>query len=288
VTATSPPDWLVLGTVQLGIPYGVRRHTAAPDERSARAVLEAAWLCGVRTFDTSEAYGPAAGRLAGWLREHGRLNEVGVVTKVKSGGGNLASRSQAQLALFAGAARRTLLTHDAPDVESWLVVRRAALAAGAEAGVSAYTVAEVVAASLLDGCARIQAPGNALDERALSARGNAAVRLDVRSVLLQGLLVSAPKTAEARVPGGGRLATLVREAAAREGYGVVSLLVAAARAALGSGDRLVIGVDQPDQLDEILASAALPADAVERFRHALKAAHPIDASVLDPRRWSSL
>ena len=54
-----PINRVVLGTVQLGLPYGRLAGTALMPMERAWAILDAAWSLGVRAFDTAEAYGDA-------------------------------------------------------------------------------------------------------------------------------------------------------------------------------------------------------------------------------------
>jgi aryl-alcohol dehydrogenase-like predicted oxidoreductase len=48
---------LSLGTVQLGVSYGVNNPHEAPSESAAMDLLEAAWQAGFRMVDTSPEYG---------------------------------------------------------------------------------------------------------------------------------------------------------------------------------------------------------------------------------------
>ena len=48
---------LILGTAQLGLPYGIGNKTGQPNKRLARNIIQTAWECGIREFDTGQAYG---------------------------------------------------------------------------------------------------------------------------------------------------------------------------------------------------------------------------------------
>ena len=74
---------LVLGTVQFGVPYGRRRSLGTMRFGSVARILDAAWDRGVRAFDTAEAYGLAAPRLARWLHARAHVADASVVTKVR-------------------------------------------------------------------------------------------------------------------------------------------------------------------------------------------------------------
>ncbi|WP_162463083.1 aldo/keto reductase [Paenibacillus psychroresistens] len=50
---------LTLGTVQLGMPYGIANRTGQPDEGHASRILDAAVKGGISSFDTANKYGSA-------------------------------------------------------------------------------------------------------------------------------------------------------------------------------------------------------------------------------------
>jgi aryl-alcohol dehydrogenase-like predicted oxidoreductase len=50
-------DRLVLGTVQLGLPYGINNKTGKPDFRGACEIVKTAFDNGITRFDTAQAYG---------------------------------------------------------------------------------------------------------------------------------------------------------------------------------------------------------------------------------------
>ena len=47
----------MLGTVQLGLPYGVGNRTGQPSQQEAVRIIAAACEAGVNCFDTAAAYG---------------------------------------------------------------------------------------------------------------------------------------------------------------------------------------------------------------------------------------
>ena len=290
-------DRIALGTVQLGLPYGRRAARGPMSPARARDVLDAAWALGVRHFDTAEAYGDAAERLAAWLAGSRRLAEAHVVTKVPLDAGP--ADVEHAVRRFPGVASLTLLTHGSAPRSTWLRLRAEANARGAEAGESVYGPDEVARAVARPGIARVQAPGSAIDERALTARGAARVPLDLRSVYLQGVLLDGPEAAEARLPGAGRVAAAVRAAATEEGEPAAALLAAAALRMGRPGDRIVVGVDHPRELKPLARAVVLAGDPeggpgaapgaeiIGRFR--ARVALALGAAdierLLDPRRW---
>lgn len=285
---TAPARWLVLGTAQLGLPYGRRHREGVMSVDAAFRILDAAWERGVRAFDTAEAYGESVARLARWLRERNVLQHAAVVTKVVMlPARSLRVRLAEALERFAAVGELTLLSHGPASADEWGEIAAKARAHGARAGQSVYTAQEVTAALQLAGLARLQVPGNVFSRGALAARGDAPVALDIRSVYLQGLLLETPERAEARVAGAGTLALAVHTAAAAVGVAPNIMLVAAMIRAGRSGDRLVLGVDAPEHLDHIGRAAAVSAEEIVRFTKELYTLAPatVPQRLLDPRLW---
>lgn len=278
---------MLLGTVQLGLAYGRRAEHGEPDANRAVEILDMAWQLGIRAFDTAEAYGDAAARLAGWIDSRGIADACEVVTKVRAGdAGNARAIGEAR-GRFGSLARCVVLTHGPVNPAIFAAFRDRVIDLGAEPGASVYEASEVRMMAEA-GARRIQAPLNAFDLRQLDAARSAGVPLDGRSVYLQGVLLESPEEAERRAPGAGRLATAVQEAARRVGMAPAPAVVAAAFASLGSDDRLVIGVDSPSELDAIRQGCEIESDGADEFLRTLRSLieqGTIDARTLDPRKW---
>lgn len=280
---------IVLGTVQLGLPYGRRAAGAAPDRKRCFEVLDAAWARGIRSFDTAEAYGDAAGRLSEWIKSRGVAGSCHVVTKVVALEASDSSAVARAVARFPDVATCTVMTHGAIEAAAFSVFRHAAERVGALPGASVYEAREVVAMATA-GARRIQAPVNIFDTRQRGAAWGCGVPLDGRSVFLQGVLLERPEEAEARAPGTGRMADAVQRAASAAGIPPAIALLASALRELHAHDRVVVGVDQPEELEAIVSAVAVDADALSGFLRAWAEAvgswRPDDRS-LDPRTWRS-
>lgn len=59
---------LTLGTVQLGIPYGINNQLGMPEEQNSFDILSEAWRSGIVSFDTAAAYGQSERILGRFLR----------------------------------------------------------------------------------------------------------------------------------------------------------------------------------------------------------------------------
>ena len=72
---------LVLGTVQLGLQYGIANKTGLPDEVMAIAIVHQAWENGIREFDTAQGYGMSETVLGQCLSELNIAQEAKIISK---------------------------------------------------------------------------------------------------------------------------------------------------------------------------------------------------------------
>ena len=75
------PCRLVLGTAQLGLPYGIANQTGQPDQDVATGIISEAWSQGIREFDTAQGYGDSEDVLGKALYELGISSEAKIITK---------------------------------------------------------------------------------------------------------------------------------------------------------------------------------------------------------------
>lgn len=200
---------LVLGTVQLGMEYGVANRTGKPAISQAIAIVEAAWAEGVRCFDTAQAYGESEKILGIAFKElkidraakvvsklspglHGPKNEI-ILESVHSSLENLG------VPRFEG-----LLVHNPAGAGAWHDGLGASLAEiqrvglTTRVGASVYSVEEGMHCLAMSGISLLQLPFNVFDQDAYQkgffcAAQEGECLLHVRSVFLQGLLLMEPE-----------------------------------------------------------------------------------------------
>jgi len=80
---------LTLGTVQLGLPYGIANRTGQPAYGQALDIVRAAYEGGIRCLDTAASYGASEQTLGAVLEDLDLTDEVTIVTKVKPIEGDL-------------------------------------------------------------------------------------------------------------------------------------------------------------------------------------------------------
>ena len=200
---------LVLGTAQLGMPYGIANSTGQPDFETAVAIIKTAWEGGIREFDTAQAYGESEAVLGRALSSLGIANDVRIITKLDPKldphqGQDIKravdrSLERLQLPCLFG-----LMLHR----EEWLDDLDKGLGKTLQAlvldgwvqhlGVSLYTPAMALQALKSDIVDMIQVPANILDRRFADAgvfnlANEKRKQVYIRSVFLQGLLLMKPE-----------------------------------------------------------------------------------------------
>jgi aryl-alcohol dehydrogenase-like predicted oxidoreductase len=280
------PPSIVLGTVQFGIPYGRRSGHEPLSAACVAGILEEAWSLGIRSFDTARDYGCAASRLAGWLGEHGHAAECDVTTKVPS---HQVSRDAVLQAAepFADVARLTVLTHGPVTADTFAALLAVGDEFGISAGQSVYDSVDVNAAARA-GAQRVQSRLSVLNTEQLCSAQRNGVPFDGRSVYLQGVLLDSPDDAARRVPGIENMVRIVQSAARACGLPLAPALLAGALSQLTDRDRVVLGVDSPDQLEAVRVASKLSPGDVAEFLVQLEGARSLAHSqphLLDPRKW---
>lgn len=196
---------LVLGTVQLGLPYGIANKSGRPDIGSAVKIIETAWESGIRQFDTAQAYGQSEDILGYCLTKLNINKEAKVISKFDPG---LDHSSESDLSNALDKSLNKLrvdklfgmMLHNENMLSLWdiglsdIIRRFKVNGKFTQAGVSVYTPGKALQALSTEGLDFVQIPTNILDRRFEHAGVyNLANKLEkkiyIRSVYLQGLLV---------------------------------------------------------------------------------------------------
>ncbi len=264
-------DWklmrrLVLGTVQLGMAYGVDA-VSQPTIEEAYAILDEAFAAGIRTFDTASAYGSAEEVLGSWLAARGHSDKVEIISK---GSG----RADLELSLQRLDLKRLegyLLHNNMGSVEELQDSQRLGLVK--HIGASVYSPDEIQ--SWFE---YVQIPYNALDRRFEKLQGT----VFARSPFLQGVLLMDPSAlpqhlVTARPHLEGFIAVARR-------FNLSQLQAAILFALHGNTDhRVVFGVKTVEQLREIIAAARTPLP--EGFLEAVRNLPIPSREIVDPSQW---
>jgi aryl-alcohol dehydrogenase-like predicted oxidoreductase len=297
----------VLGSVQLGLPYGAANRTGQPSREAAISLVRRAHACGIRTFDTARAYGSAEERLGEALP--GAL--FFVVTKL-SPLGDLPD--QALPAAAVAAAEASVAQSCAAlktDRLDCLLLHRAVhrtmfggaiwqrlldfVAAGiiGKLGVSVQSTAEAADALACPEVQHIQMPFNLLDWRwreagivaALTKRPDVAVH--VRSVFLQGLLAAGDPAIWPQISGVDQFVLLAKlDHLVRELHrdGAADLCMAYSRGQKFIAG-VVIGLETEAQLDENLRLMGRPPLTSAECRLVENSLPHVPEQLLNPALW---
>lgn len=202
IMTNSGTNKLVLGTVQLGMPYGINNTTGQPDKEETFAILSAAWDSGIRLLDTADAYGVSTALIGEFhaATQQSATNKklFRIITKFHYDNTvNLEQKAHETLTKLSVPSLYCYQFHRCSDVKTYPEAHKPLLRLQNEGlveriGVSVYTneeFAEAIQSPIIN---VIQFPFNLLDN--MNFRGELIHRakesgkeLHTRSVFLQGL-----------------------------------------------------------------------------------------------------
>ena len=256
-----PVSRLVLGTVQLGMEYGIANRTGQPSRAQADEILLLAHGEGIQALDTAQAYGDSEAVIGDFLRRHPQC-DFAIVSKldpgidVADGDAIMAAvqRSRRQV----GRKLEAILVHDAAALERWRGALGRALRRCVDEGwagtlgVSIYAPEELEAALDIEEIELIQAPFNVFDRRIadgglLERALEMGKRMFLRGAFLQGLLLVDADDLPSHMSFAGEALRSWRKVCARHGLGphLAAIKYVAAAAPRAS---LVVGCETVSQL----------------------------------------
>ncbi len=303
-----PIPELILGTAQIGGPYGIANRTGMPSRREASALFDRAWDLGIRWLDTARSYGVSEARIG----EHRRSRPAGrhfrIATKLSAtlvppdgratGIGRRLIHSWAATRAALGRHRLDILmVHRArhltqPAVRAFLETLRDHGLVG-RVGVSVQTVAELKAALTDPMVGQVQIPFNLLDDRWLSSdiqRAQARrpdIVIHARSLFLQGLLLLPDTDRWPAIPrvDPAQMAVRLDRAVIDTGRADrLDLCLAYARAQTWISG-LVIGAETPDQLAGIADRFCRPPLDAEQVAVVRRRFGGLPTALLNPAMW---
>jgi len=307
LTLFDASDKIALGTVQLGLDYGISNRAGRVTESEAQNIFRFAESVGIRTWDTARGYGTSEEVIGRWRSaEPARSQRVRLVTKIpkltKTGSAEaLKSEISDQLESSLKSLRAdfvdTVLLHDESDLAGehgrwvWSALERLRSDGKVrKLGVSSYS--PDVLAGLIEQfpVETVQVPYNLLDRRFFTDALNDLYRrnrieIHVRSVFLQGLFFLSEGTLPPHM--GFASSTLARLTdLARLVRSTVPELAICSAIAHPLIAKAVIGVTSSNEFREILSwkCASIPGEIDQELRHLWKLT---EGRILDPRRWKA-
>ncbi len=195
---------MTLGTVQLGLNYGIANTEGKPDREKAYSILDSAIETGVNCLDTASGYGDSEKVIGSWLKEKNIDREsLSIVTKFKLGDidrddveYNLIGSVERSLVALGTDYVDYLLMHDAAEYEKYAkqidgtIKKLMKQGCVKTAGASGYDYKGIKNIIENDMYTAFQIPANILDYRITGTEAEEILKdktVFARSVYLQGL-----------------------------------------------------------------------------------------------------
>jgi aryl-alcohol dehydrogenase-like predicted oxidoreductase len=268
---------MTLGTVQLGMNYGIANTDGKPSEEKSFSILQAALDGGITALDTARAYGDSEQVIGRFLKQYKGATPA-IVTKIRK----LEGSTPKELEKFVTDSIETslenlgvnkvdaVMLHGAQDP----VIHGRACADAVKSlldhgytdqvGVSVYTAEDIEGMLPYDIFSVTQVPMSIFDQRLIAGGSIAKLKernytVFVRSVFLQGLFFLNPDemTDPILLEHAAPKIRLLREIAAAEGLTVEQLAIAFMRDLPGVTS-LVLGADTPEQVRANIAAFETP------------------------------
>lgn len=266
---------LVLGSVQLGLAYGVANRTGMPSREMAHRLVRRALGAGISQIDTARSYGESEQRLGEVLKDKPAVRTITKLSPLNELSDN-PSRDEVFAAVDESIAQ-SVMALNKPVLDCLLLHRAAHMTAHGGAvwarlqdhvaagrvkslGVSVSNPQEAAQALAQDHVAHIQLPFNIFDWRWREAgiidaiRRRRGLTVHARSLFLQGVMITRDPFLWPRVDGVDAPNHIQLLAALAEEFGresVADLCIAYARGQEWI-DGVVVGMETEYQLDENL------------------------------------
>nr|WP_246323642.1 aldo/keto reductase [Alpinimonas psychrophila] len=284
-----------MGTVQFGLNYGITNASGELSDNAVIGMLRVAREAGISLFDTAANYGSSQQRLGEFASSEGGNRYV---TKFSlSSDGNVPSPENlygASMEQLRAESLHAVLFHKIADLadircQQAIEILREARSAGivSRIGVSIYNASDLEnALDVFPDLDILQLPANILDSRLLESepitrlRGGGA-EIHVRSVLLQGILLSEPASLPAYFDGLRPALHALHEFSRNKNIAVLALALGAMRHH-PSVDAVLVGATSEAELEGIVR-------AWQIVESSQKVALPVvPAQLLDPRNWPAV
>lgn len=200
---------LVLGTAQLGAPYGIANKQGQPDLDTAKAIVETAWENGIRELDTAQGYGTSETVLGNILHSRNLKDSVKIISKIHPQKDHLdpkvlEAELKDSLKRLQVSKLYALMLHREETLDLWdkglgkILLNFVEQGWVQKIGVSVYHPTKALQALKTEGISLIQVPANIWDRRFLDAgvfdiAESLEKTIYIRSVFLQGLLMMSLK-----------------------------------------------------------------------------------------------
>jgi len=292
-----------LGTVQLGMDYGLGEYSAKPEKEYAFSLLDYAVEKGITMLDTANNYGASESVIGEWLKTVKPGKRPMIVTKIDTFDNSSAESLENDIFAQVEKSLETLgleqidilMLHNYSDYEENPTVIKGVLEELKRLGKIRYTGISLYSSDDYFAVAKagfdaVQIPLNLFDWRQIDSGGikalsDAGMVIFTRSVFLQGLVFMEPEKLDKRmdfcIPYLRRFNAFCDEFNLSPGALAMSFALT-----VPGVDSLVLGCQRVEQLVsncEMLEKARRLTEAEMNKIH--EAFRDIDPRVTDPRRW---
>jgi len=282
---------MTLGTVQLGLNYGIANKEGKPDEEKALSIIDSALAAGVNCLDTAAAYGDSEKVIGNYFTTRGkRRSEILIASKFILGNINPSDVEITMMRSVENSLKNLntdyldiLMMHDSKDFSRFgnriTKVYENLLERGIikVAGASCYEFGDIEGMLANDILQTFQIPVNILDMRITKWGSAAKLRKKLvfgRSIFLQGLFFLDPLSLKGNLKKTAGYLTRLNEIALEMNISVAQLALSYVNS-LGFVDSLVIGAENPEQVAEnakMIDSGLFSQDVMNSLNERLKGA----------------
>ncbi|MFH2058497.1 MAG: aldo/keto reductase [Pseudomonadota bacterium] len=288
----------VLGTVQLGMPYGIQ-GVPQPSKEDAILIVDRAWKHQIREFDTAQDYADSE-KILGLAIDALEINDQALVSSKLSSNGNDSHQAiemslDKSLSLLRIPRLHCLMLHNESMLDLWSSSFSKSFKIFKQqgkirfSGVSVYSPQRALQALETDGIDIIQLPTNIFDQRfektgIFKKAEQLSKQIYIRSIFLQGLLLMKVEDIPIRmaysIPEIVKLDKICNEIGLSRSELVIGYLKHAF-----PNVKLLFGVDSPDQVVSNTSIYNAVTFTDELFELVKNTFQDVDVNIINPTLW---
>lgn len=290
---------LTLGTVQLGINYGISNNIGKPDKDMSFKILSRAISSGISTFDTAQIYGDSEAIIGKYL-ENNNI-EVNIITKLTCSGKKITKQElHDSFNLSLNNLNRSsvygIMLHYYEDfhnnIDSCLDFFKDLKSTNKviKTGVSVYNAYQIEEALKYKDIDILQAPMNLFDleiytSGLIDKLNSRNIEYYIRSVFLQGLFFLSEEDVKAKIPQALPFIKELDRYCKKKNIDKASLAINFISKIISERGKIVFGVDKPDQIDENIELLDLKSIDDETIDFFIDLSKRIPEVVKNPSLW---
>lgn len=288
-----------LGTVQLGLDYGISNSEGKPSIKESFLILDEAYNNGIRVLDTAQAYGESEAVIGSYLKQSN--NKFDVITKIPHSEKLLSadelfevfkkSLNNMEVDSIYGVmfhSNDNFINNISNSLEFFRKIKSLSLVQ--KTGVSVYNSDQAEELLKYDEIDLIQAPMNIFDlelftSGTLERLFNSNVEVYIRSVFLQGLFFLDESEIKKKLPEALEFIQMFNKFCKEKSLETVSVVISVINFILASKGKIVFGVEKPYQIKSNinLCKDIIDNDILNFF---IDLSNKIPEKIKKPSEWS--